>query len=129
MIVVDSSALLAILFREPDHQRILERLIREDGAVIPSPTLLESSIVASSRLERDASALIHNLMEEFGIATIPFEERHATTALSAWLRFGKGRHPAGLNFGDCIAYAVAQRGGMPLLCVGGDFPRTDLELA
>ncbi|MGA7613546.1 MAG: type II toxin-antitoxin system VapC family toxin [Thermoanaerobaculia bacterium] len=129
MIVVDSSALLAIIFREPEHDRILERLIGEDGAGIPAPTLLEASIVASSRLGRDASALIHNLLEELEIAVIPFDERHARSALSAWLRFGERRHPADLNFGDCIAYAVAQRAGMPLLCVGGDFPRTDLELA
>lgn len=129
MIVVDSSALLAVIFREPEHERILERLLRCEGAAIAAPSLLEASIVASSRLERDASGLIHNLLDELEIAVIPFDARHARAALSAWLRYGKGRHPAGLNFGDCIAYAVAQRSGTPLLCVGTDFPRTDIDLA
>jgi len=60
---------------------------------------------------------------------IPFGEAHYGSAVEAWLRYGKGRHPAGLNFGDCMAYATARVAGRPLLCTGEDFPRTDLELA
>lgn len=60
---------------------------------------------------------------------MPFGEAHCAAAVDAWLQFGKGRHPAALNLGDCLAYAAARVGGQPLLCVGEDFPRTDLELA
>lgn len=127
--IVDASALLAIIFREPGYERLIDLLSGATAAAIAAPTLLEATIVASSRLRRDASNLIRNVLAELEIEVVPFGEDHARTALTAWLRFGKGRHRAALNFGDCISYAVAQRAGLPLLCVGNDFQKTDLTLA
>ena len=86
-------------------------------------------IVVSARLGRDARPLIGRIVSEAGIATVPFTDAHFGSAVDAWLRFGKGRHAAALNFDDCIAYAVARLSGRPWLCVGGDFRRTDLQLA
>jgi ribonuclease VapC len=128
-VIVDASAVLAIIFREPGHERLIDVLSGATGVAIAAPTLLEATIVASSRLRRDASNLIRNVLTELEIEVVPFGEEHARTALAAWLRYGKGRHRAALNFGDCISYAVAQRAGAPLLCVGNDFQKTDLTLA
>ena len=72
---------------------------------------------------------MRSLLSELDIEIVPFGEDHASTALSAWLRYGKGRHPAGLNFGDCISYACAKRAGTTLLYVGADFGKTDIEPA
>jgi ribonuclease VapC len=66
---------------------------------------------------------------ESTISAVPFGDAHYGTAVEAWLRFGKGRHPAGLNFGDCLSYATARLAGQPLLCTGEDFSKTDIEIA
>jgi ribonuclease VapC len=96
---------------------------------IGAPTLVEAGIVLSARLGRDARGLLARFLEEAGISVVPFTEAHHGTALGAWLKYGRGRHAAGLNFGDCLAYAVAKLAGMPLLCTGDDFRQTDLPLA
>jgi ribonuclease VapC len=85
--------------------------------------------VTSARLKRDAWPVLRALMTELDISVVPFGDNHARTAVVAWMRFGKGRHPAALNFGDCISYAVSKLAKMPLLCIGTDFRRTDLDLA
>jgi ribonuclease VapC len=127
--IVDSSALIAILFQEPQHEGLVERIATAPQLGIGAPTLVETTIVASSRLRRDARGTVARLLQELDIQVMPFTSSHFGIAIDAWLRFGKGRHAANLNFGDCLAYAVARLAGQPLLCIGNDFPRTDLALA
>jgi ribonuclease VapC len=83
----------------------------------------------AARLGRDPRDLVIRLLDEFGIEEIPFGDRHWREAIDAYLRFGKGRHKARLNFGDCLTYAVARLADEPLLFAGDDFPETDLEPA
>ena len=83
----------------------------------------------SARLRRDARGSVVRMIHELGIVILPFADTHYGLAVDAWLRFGKGRHPAALNFGDCLTYAVAKVTMRPLLCTGDDFIKMDLELA
>ncbi len=96
---------------------------------ISTPTLLEAAIVLSARLDRDARGLLARFIQEAGVVVIPFSEAHYACAHQAWLAFGKGRHAAALNFGDCASYAAASLADESLLCTGDDFPQTDLPLA
>lgn len=127
--IVDSSALVAIVFEEPGFERLLDAIGESGVCGVPAPTLVEAGIVISARLGRDASGLLSRLITELDVSVIPFAEEHARAAVAAWVRFGKGRHTAALNFGDCISYAVAKLAHAPLLCTGRDFSRTDLALA
>ena len=127
--ILDSSAIVAILLREPGWEALLERLEAADRVGVGAPTLVESAIVLSARLGRDARPLLARFAQELGLETLPFTEAAYVVAVDAFLRFGKGRHPAALNFGDCVSYAMAAVTGAPLLCVGEDFPRTDARLA
>jgi len=127
-VIVDSSALVAIVFREPDYESLLGKLGEADGAGIATPTLLETGIVLSARLRQDARPVLYRLLQEAAIDEVPFGPDHWREAVGAYLRFGKGRHRAALNFGDCISYATAKLADVPLLCVGQDFPLTDLPL-
>lgn len=127
--ILDSSAIVAIFLKEPGHEALLAKLGGADVLGIGAATLTETGIVLSHRLRRDARPLLARFAEETGLRTLPFTHEHHIVATSAWLRFGKGRHPANLNFGDCLTYAAARVAGLPLLCVGNDFPRTDLVLA
>jgi ribonuclease VapC len=128
-VILDSSAVVAIAFREPGHEELLARLLAAEEVAIGAPTLAEAAIVVSSRLGSDARPLLSRFLLEGGIETVPFGEAHFGVAVGAWLRFGRGRHEARLNFGDCLAYAAAKVAGRPLLCVGEEFGRTDLPLA
>lgn len=127
--IVDTSAVLAIVFQEPDYEELTLKIAQAGKAGMGAPALVECGIVLSARLERDARGLLARFVDEAKIAVIPFTETHYGIAVGAWLRYGKGRHPAGLNFGDCLTYAVARVAEAPLLCVGDDFPQTDIELA
>jgi ribonuclease VapC len=84
-------------------------------------------MVMAGRRGPDSRSEVDALLETFGLRVLPFTEDHAREAVTAFLRYGKGRHAAGLNFGDCMAYAVARVEGAPLLFTGGDFARTDVE--
>lgn len=126
--IVDASAIVAIIFQERGHEQLIDALLERGPAGISAPTLLEASIVTTARLQKDSSALISRIIAEFDITTVSFGEEHAQAAFRAWLRFGKGRHRAALNFGDCIAYAVAKLSKEPLLCIGRDFAETDLDI-
>ena len=127
--ILDSSALVAIIFQEPGYEILLKKLADAETIGIGTPTLVESGLVLSARLNQDARGLLARFLEEANVTTIPFTEAHFGTAVGACLKYGKGRHPAALNFGDCLAYATARLAGMPLLYVGDDFPQTDLRLA
>ena len=127
--ILDSSALLAIIFREPDHESLLDRIEVAPAVAAGTPTLAETGIVLQARLGASADGLLERLLDELSIEEVPFGEVHWREAVDAYRRFGRGRHPAGLNFGDCLAYAIARLSGEPLLYVGRDFGRTDLDPA
>jgi ribonuclease VapC len=127
--ILDSSALLAIVFKAPGAEAVLERVETAAGVAAGTPTLAETGIVLHARLGEKAHGLLERLLDELSIQEVPFGEMHWREAVDAYRRFGKGRHPAALNFGDCMTYAVAALSGEPLLFVGEDFSRTDLERA
>jgi ribonuclease VapC len=127
-VILDSSAILAILLGEPDRDALLDKLGSPPNAV-GAPTLFETTLVLTSRCGWESLEELETFLHDLSVSVVPFEYVHWAAALEAHRRFGKGRHPAGLNFGDCLAYAVARVAGEPLLCTGNDFPRTDLPLA
>lgn len=127
--IVDTSALVAVTFREPGYQDLVARLAGAPTAGIGAPTLAETGLVLASRLGRDSRDLVIRLLDEFSIEEVSFGDQHWREAVDAYLRFGKGRHKARLNFGDCLTYAVARLANEPLLFAGDDFRQTDLELA
>ena len=126
MIAVDTSALLAIALGEPEAQIFLAVLTRED-CILGTPTALEAHIAVERRGEPDATDILRKLMTLSNLTLLPFTAAHSFIAQQAFDRYGKGRgHPASLNFGDCLSYAVAKRDDLPLLFKGNDFTRTDL---
>ncbi len=126
--IVDSSALLAIVFQEPGFETLLDRIGSPDAVAAGTPTLAETGIVLHARLGTNAHGLLERMLDELDIQEVPFGEIHWREAVDAYRRFGKGQHPAALNFGDCMTYAVARLAGEPLLFVGDDFGHTDLEV-
>ena len=127
-VILDASALLSLIFAEPAGEIVEERLQSAAGVGIGAPSLTEVSLVLGSRLGRDPIPIVGRVLQEFGIAVLPFSEEHWAEATDAFMRFGKGRHRAALNFGDCMTYAVAKLSEQPLLAVGDDFPQTDLVM-
>lgn len=129
MIVVDSSALLCLLLGEPESERIAVSLENSPKALIAAPTLLEASIVAEARLGPRGVLNLQAVMRAAGIEVAGFTADEAQMAAEAWRRFGRGRHPASLNYGDCMSYAMAITHHAPLLFVGDDFTITDITAA
>lgn len=127
--IVDSSAIVAVVLQEPGWEEIVGRLGTEATVGVGAPTLVETALVLTARLGRNAGPLLARFIQESQLTVVPFTEDHWRTAADAYTRFGKGRHPAALNFGDCLTYAVARLAAQPLLCRGGDFAKTDLVLA
>ena len=123
--ILDTSAVVAIVMKEPGYEELL-RMMANGNPAIGTATLTETAIVLSARLASDARSLLSRFLSEASIAIVPFGESHYSAAVDAWLRFGKGKHPAALNFGDCLSYAVARLADEPLLFVGDDFARTDI---
>jgi ribonuclease VapC len=127
--VLDSSAIIAIHLKEPGHDRLREAIDKSEVVVVGVPTLLETAMVLTTRLGLDARPLLFAFLRRLEAEVVAFNEEHLDAATTAFLRFGRGRHPAGLNFGDCMSYAVAAVAGMPLLFTGEDFGRTDIARA
>lgn len=127
--VLDSSALVAIHLREPGCERLIDSAEAAEVVVVGAPTLLETAIVLTARLGQDARPGILALLRRMEAEVVPFREEHLDAAAAAFIRFGRERHPAALNFGDCMAYAVASVSSMPLLFAGEDFSRTDITTA
>lgn len=130
---LDSSALLAVLFSEPGYLSLVDRILQADVLRIGAPTLVETSLVFESRRGLPTRAgqptrhdEVHELIKELGITVVPFGEAEWLRAVDAFRKYGRGRHKAGLNFGDCLAYATAAIAGDVLLYVGDDFTHTDL---
>jgi ribonuclease VapC len=124
--VVDTSALLAILQDEPDRRALNEALEAADARRISAATFVEVSIVMEARHGAAAQRDLDLFLERAAIEIVPVDAAQAQEARRAFARFGKGRHPAGLNFGDCFAYALAVTLGEPLLFKGSDFAKTDV---
>jgi ribonuclease VapC len=128
-VILDSSAVVALLLDEPAARQVLTRLSAAGDVAIGAPSLVEMSIALTRRLGPVAASLIERFLGELEVAILPFDQRHWRVAIEAARRFGKGRHPAALNFGDCLAYATARVAAQPLLAIGDDFVKTDLALA
>jgi ribonuclease VapC len=124
--VLDSSVLLHILFREPGYFEVSRSLDNAPRLLVGAPTLVEAVMVLVQR-EGEAKVLVlEDLLRRLRVEVVPFGEEHYREALSAFRLYGKGRHPAALNFGDCLSYAVAKVSGLSLVYVGDDFAQTDL---
>ena len=129
--LLDSSALVALVMAERPARAVFDALAQAPVRAVGAPTLVETAMVLAGR--RAAASLggasdLVLVMTRFEVTVVPFGQDHWLMAWAAFLRYGKGRHPAGLNFGDCLTYAVAKLSGLPLLCIGGDFAQTDLAL-
>jgi ribonuclease VapC len=126
---LDSSALIAILFAEHGHLDLIDRILMAESVRVAAPTLVETSMVLAGRRRTGAVGEVEALVQELGVAVVPFGEREWHAAVAAFLRFGRGRHAAALNFGDCLAYAAAGVANDSLLFVGDDFGLTDVTPA
>jgi len=126
--VVDTSALVAIMLGEPSAPALIERILH-GMPVLAAPNYLEAYMVINKFFRTDTEKTLRQRITQLGITIVPFTDEHAEAAAKAFERFGKGRHPAGLNFGDCIAYGLAKVSGQPLIFVGDDFTKTDIRLA
>ena len=126
---LDSSALVAIIFAEQGHLDLVDRILEADHVRIAAPTLVEAGLVVSGRRKSSDVREVEGLVEELGVTVVPFGEREWRTAVEAFLRYGRGRHQAALNFGDCFAYAAAVTANDALLFVGDDFAQTDVTPA
>ena len=127
--IVDASALIAIVFREAGFEPIVDKLERSRSSGVGTPTVVEAGIVLTARLRRDARPIVAGLIRDFDLVEVPFSDAHAREAIRAYLRFGRGRHAANLNYGDCLTYAVASLAAEPLLFTGAGFAATDLQAA
>ncbi len=127
--IVDSSAIVAIILREPDHEALLRKVGEARTVAVPAPIVFEAAMVLTIKLGGDGLAMVHEFLREVGASISAFTDRHASAAFEAYYRYGKGRHPAALNFGDCLSYAAAKVSGLPLLFVGKDFTKTDVVAA
>jgi len=126
VIVVDTSALIAILNREPDARTCREAIATDETVMISAGTLAEALVVAGNRgFGRQMRALV----DELRLEIMPVTSAGAERVAEAHQQWGKGRHPAGLNFGDCFAYALAKELACPLVFIGNDFARTDVMRA
>jgi ribonuclease VapC len=132
MMFLDASAIIAIIAGESDAARLAARL-GQAASVVTSPIAVYEAVLGLARVGNlsiaDATLLLDRFLAEVDATVMPIDAGCGRAALSAFDRFGKGRHPAALNLGDCFAYACAAAGDMPVLCKGDDFPRTDIELA
>ncbi len=126
--ILDSSAIVAVLLKESGHESLLAHLAENPEPGVGAPTLVETGIVLAGRLGPSGETLLARFVQAQELAILPLGDEHWQIAVQAFLRFGKGRHPAALNFGDCLTYATARLAGEQLLCVGEDFVKTDLEL-
>lgn len=124
--VIDTSALLALLLNEPDALRIAQAIEAASIRLVSAATFLETSIIIESKKGEAGGRELELLLYRASIEVAPVDQDHAEIARQAWRRYGKGRHPAGLNHGDCFAYALAIQRRLPLLFRGDDFAQTDV---
>lgn len=126
---LDASALLSILFGEAGALDLVDRILEADVVRVGTPTLVEAAVVLGARRGTSAAKEVARLVEELGVTVVPFGAAEWPIAVDAYDRFGRGRQPAALNFGDCLAYAMAASACDTLLSVGNDFSKTDIQSA
>ncbi|MEY4717571.1 MAG: hypothetical protein RL563_189 [Pseudomonadota bacterium] len=124
--VIDSSVLIAVLLLEPDAEQFLNQLIDADDLYISAVSLVETAMVIEYKKGQTGADKLDELLAELTPTIVEFDQKQAALARSAWREYGKGRHPAKLNFGDCCSYALAKHLNKPLLFKGNDFSQTDL---
>jgi ribonuclease VapC len=124
--VVDTSALLAIFLAEPERGEFLELITQAETRCISAANALETGIVLEARRGEAAGREFDLFLHHAKFDVVSVDSEQMEIARLAWRKYGKGRHPAGLNFGDCFAYALAKTMGQPILFKGDDFKRTDL---
>ncbi|MDX0482335.1 PIN domain-containing protein [Sinorhizobium medicae] len=127
--VIDTSAIVAMLRNESEAARLERALVADQIRLVPAACVLEARMVLVSRCGEHALAEIDLWLSKIGADTIPVDADLVDLATRAWLTYGKGRHPAALNFADCLSYALAKRADEPLLFIGNDFSQTDIEAA
>lgn len=126
--VIDSSALVAIFLREPEREFYLDLIVKDHTRRVSAVTFVETGMVLEGRRGTVAQDELERFLQRLAIEVVAVDRAQARSALAAWRKYGKGRHPAGLNLGDCFSYALAQSTGEPLLAKGEDFARTDVKL-
>lgn len=126
--IIDSSALLAVMQAEPEAAAVAAAIETDALRLLSAASLLETSIVIEARYGANGGRQLDRLLTAAAIEVTPVSVAQAQLAREAWRRYGKGRHAASLNFGDCFSYALAKDSGEPLLCIGQDFNKTDIEL-
>jgi ribonuclease VapC len=126
--VIDTSALIAIFLGEPERKRFLEIIVEAPRRLISAANALETGIVLEARRGEAAGREFDLFLVRANLEVVPVDSEQVEIARSAWRKYGKGRHPAGLNFGDCFAYALAKSSDELLLAKGEDFSRTDIEV-
>ena len=126
--VIDTSALIAIFLAEAERRQFLDRIVEAATRLISAANALETGIVLEARRGEAAGREFDLFLVRANLQVVPVDSEQVEIARSAWRKYGKGRHPAGLNFGDCFAYALAKSSGERLLAKGTDFATTDIEL-
>ncbi len=127
--IIDTSAIIAVLFNEDDAEVYAEAIARADSCRISAATFVETAIVVEAQTRNNGGRQLDAFMRRASIRIESVTEEHAYMARQAFIEFGKGRHRAGLNYGDCFSYALAKATGEPLLFKGKDFAQTDLAAA
>lgn len=127
--IIDTSAIMAMLQEEPEAPAMEEALAAARDIAIAAPSLVEATMVCEGRAGEKGARRLDALLARLSPEIVPFTAEHAALAREGWRRYGKGRHPAGLNMGDCFAYALARARNQPLLFKGDDFARTDVKAA
>lgn len=125
--ILDASALMAIILGEPDAEHVLSLMSGAAELGVSAATVVEAVIVAEAKGGREAADDLEALLADLECVIVPLDEDQAVVAAEAWRRFGKGRHPAALNLGDCFSYGAAKALGRPLLFKGDDFAQTDIS--
>lgn len=126
--IIDTSALVAIFLGEPERKLFLERILQAETKLISAANSLETGIVLEARRGEATGREFDLFVVRAKLEVVSVDAEQAEIARSAWRKYGKGRHPAGLNFGDCFAYALAKITGEKLLAKGEDFRLTDVDL-
>jgi ribonuclease VapC len=126
--VIDTSALVAIFLAEPERKRFLDLIVEGGTRLISAANALETGIVLEAKRGEAAGREFDLFLVRANLLVVPVDGEQVEIARSAWRKYGKGRHSAALNFGDCFAYALAKSSGEPLLAKGTDFSLTDIEI-
>lgn len=127
--ILDTSAVVAILLNEPERDALITAISTSDRPMISSASTMEASMVLIRHFGTEGKTALNKLLEDMEVDVVSFDTEQADLAILGFERFGKGRHPAGLNLGDCFVYGLAKTKNLPILCKGNDFAQTDALIA